>query len=441
MGSKQLKSAVSVLAPFLLAFIGIWMLFQMFTIMNIDPKPVLTIIVALSPIWLPIAIFHITFEQWIWSVGAMFQYNQGRTTLRIKLPQEVFKSPEAMESVLTQIHNVNSRDNLMQTYLDGKHPLVTSLELVSIGGDVRFYANVPTAKVKNALEAQLYAQYPGVEVTEEEIDYTAEMKYDPEKWDMISFHMGKKKDEVYPIKTYVDYGMDRLPKEEEKFDPISPMLEHLSQTKPYERIWVQFLCTPHVALGLKEGELKTIPTWEAHAADVVDKLMGRDKGKAGPDDSDTRPVLTISERETIASIERNVSKYAYSVGIRAIYFAENGKFSGNMISPLVRSFAQNDIMGRNQIGVRWRTDFNYHFFQDITGNRVKLAKKRELEYYKARYYIHDDKKGRADEEKVFSVEELATLWHLPGSTVVTPGVSRVENTRREAPSNLPTGNF
>jgi hypothetical protein len=211
-----LKSLVGAIAAPALLLLCLWVLVFMMGLLNVDLKPIITIVVALSPIWLPWAIFYVTFEQWMWSVEEKFKFENGRTTLRIKLPQEVFKSPEAMESVLTQMHNTNSRDNLMQTYLDGKHPLISSLELVSVGGDVRFYVNVPTKKVKNIIESQLYAQYPGIEVVEEPVDYAAEIKWDPDKYEYLSFHFGKKasgKQQSLPIKTYIDYGMDKLPKE------------------------------------------------------------------------------------------------------------------------------------------------------------------------------------------------------------------------------------
>jgi hypothetical protein len=327
----------------------------------------------------------------------------------------------------------------MQTYLDGKHALVSSLELVSIGGEVRFYANVPTSKVKNLLEAQLYAQYPGIEVVEEKIDYTAEIVWNTDKYDMISFHFGKKKDEVYPIKTYIDYGMDKLPKEEFKFEPMAAMLEYLGTAKPHERVWIQFLLTPHEEKVFKNGSLTKQETWDKQAAVVINKMMNRNESKLSSNDEETesRPMLTTGERDVIAAIERNVSKYAYKVAIRGIYITENGKFDGDMISPLIRSFSQYDLIGRNGIGVRWRTDFNYNFISDITGARKLLMKKTELEYYKARYYLAGDKKTFADSEKVFSVEELATMWHIPGTTVVTPNLVRVENTRKEAPANLP----
>tara|TARA_B100002051_G_scaffold276628_2_gene326330 strand:- start:50207 stop:51583 length:1377 start_codon:yes stop_codon:yes gene_type:complete len=441
--TRTLKSYIGAIAAPALLLLCFFVLFKMMSVLDVDLRPILTFIIATSPIWLPMALAYIAFEQWMWSVEEKYRYRMGRVTLRIKLPQEVFKSPEAMESVLTQMHQVNSRDNVMQTYLDGKHPLVNSLELVSIGGDVRFYANVPRSKVKDALETQLYAQYPGIEVVEEEVDYTGEVVWDPDKWEMISFHMGKKKDEVYPIKTYVDFGLDKMPKEEEKYDPMSAMIEYLGKAKPHERVWIQILMTPHTAMGFKEGKLwpfaSPVKDWSEAAMAEVDKLMKRDQNIGAIEDSDNRPLLTAGERDTIAAIERNYGKYAFYTAIRAIYIVETGKFDPNMIAPMLRTFGQYDIVGRNAIGVRWRTDFNYKFFSDISGNRLTAMKKEELEMYKARYYLAAEKISRADEEKIFSVEELATIYHIPGSSILTPGLGRVENTRKEAPSNLPTG--
>lgn len=439
MGSVLKTIFGAIMVP-LFMFIGLGVMFFVFSKAHVNIQPILTGIVAFSPIWIPFTLFYITFDMWMWGMGEKWKFNNGRTTLRIKLPQEVLKSPEAMESILTQIHNVNTPDNLMQTYLDGKRPLTFSLELVSIGGDVRFYINVPTKKIKNALEAQLYAQYPGIEVTEELLDYTAEVKWDPEKWDMIAFHMGKKKDSIFPTKTYIDYKLDQQPKEELKFEPMSPMLEQLGSIKPHERLWIQFLITPHVEKTFKNGSLTLKPTWEKNAKEEINKIMRRDQPDAA-EETESRPILTFGERDVISAIERNVSKYAYETGIRWIYITEIGRFDPDVISPTIRSFAQYDMIGRNAIGVRWRTDFNYNFFQDFTGARKKALKKRELEFYKLRKYYPGDQRHFIDKETVFSVEELATMYHIPGTSVLTPGLSRVENTRREAPSNLPIGEF
>lgn len=439
------RTVISAIMVPIFLFAALGFIFYVFNKMNVNIQPVITIAVALSPIWLPYTLFHLTFEMWMDSVKAKFKFENGRSTLRIKPPQEVLKSPEAMESVLTQLFSPNGPDNLMQTYLDGKHPLVSSLEIVSIGGEVRFYANVPTKKIKNAFEAQLYAQYPGIEVTEELVDYTAEVTWNPKKWDMLAFHILKKSkskdDDVLPIKTYIDYGLDKQPKEELKFEPMSPLIEHLGNARPHERLWVQILMTPHTKKSFKTGSLTAIGSWEGSAKKKIDSLMGRDKSGVGTEETESRPVLTASERDTIAAIERNVGKYAYSVAIRAMYIAEVGKFDANMVGPMLRSFAQYDMIGRASMGPLWRTDFDYNFFQDFTGERKIRAKKNELEMYKARSYLEGDRKSKSDRERIMSTEEIATIYHMPGTSVFTPGLTRVENTRRAAPANLPIGDF
>lgn len=425
-------------APVFLVF-GFLLFFYILRIVNIDPGPVFSVMIALTPIWLPFVLFYLTFDKWMYYVTNKFAANNGRTTLRIHLPQEVFKSPEAMEAVLSQMHQTNGPDNLYQTYVDGKCPLTASFELVSIGGEVRFYMNVPTKKVKNSLEAALYAQYPGIEVTEEEVDYTSEIRWDTEKYEYFAFHMGKKDDQVLPIKTYIDYGLDKIAKEEEKFEPMAAMLEAIGKIQSHERIWIQILATPHIKKNFKVGSLTEEPSWEKAGIAKISDMLKRTPAGTDPETMERAPMLTMGERDVVAAIERNIGKYAYEVGIRWLYITEKGKFNGDTLSPIVRSFAQYDIIGRNGVGVRWRTDFDYNFFSDRNGKRKMKLKEFELAKYKDRNYYHHDRKGGADAAKVFSVEELATMFHIPGSGIATPGVSRITSARREAPSNLPTG--
>lgn len=435
------KAIFGTFAGPLLLLLGFLVFAYILNIVNVDAGPIFSVMVSLTPIWLPLGLFYITFDRWMYYITNRFAANQGRTTLRINLPQEVFKSPEAMEMVLAQIHNVNSADNLMQTYIDGKHPLTYSLELVSIGGEVRFYMNVPTKKTKNALEAQLYAQYPGIEVIEEDLDYTDEIRWDPDKYEYMAFHMTKKDDEVLPIKTYIDFGLDKMPKEEEKVEPMAPMLEQLGKLKPHERLWIQILAVPHVKKNFKNGNLGgEQPTWDKKGIAKINDMLKRDvRPDPNAESFERAPMLTMGERDVIAAIERNISKYAYEVGMRWIYITEKGKFDGDVISPMIRSFSNYDIIGRNGIGVRWRTDFDYNYISDRSGARRKHLKKSELDFYKSRYYYHRDRKKGIDATKVMSVEELATMYHIPGSTVVTPSLARITSARKEAPSNLPTG--
>ncbi len=406
---------------------------------NIDIIPALSFLVATSPIWLPLLLFTLLRERWMEYVRTKFAFENGRTTLRIKLPQDVFKSPEAMESVMAQIYNPNGPDNLWQAYIDGKHPLTFSFELVSIGGDVRFYINVPTKKTRNSIEAQLYGQYPGIEIVEEPIDYTAEVVGDLDKWEMMAFHINKKNDQEFPIKTYIEFGLDKMPKEEEKFEPMAAMIEQLGNIKSDERIWIQILAKPHDKKSFKTGDPVKKGTWEEGVFAKIDEIMKRnDSAKVNELGFREMNLLTKGEGDMVATMERNVGKYAYEVAIRLIYAAPVGRFQGDSLT-ILKSFTQYDIIKRNGLGVRWRTDFDYNWFSDRSGAIKRKWKKEELEYYKLRAYEQRDKKGGADKTKVWSVEELATIYHIPGRSVITPGLARIPSTRQAPPPNLPTG--
>ena len=125
------KAVFGAAAGPLLLCVGLGMMFFMFWTLDVNFIPALSFLVALSPIWVPVALFHIFFERWQDYTSLKFQDDNGRVTLRIKPPQDVFKSPEAMESIFAQIYNSYSRDNLVQAYIDGKRPLTFSFEIAS----------------------------------------------------------------------------------------------------------------------------------------------------------------------------------------------------------------------------------------------------------------------------------------------------------------------
>lgn len=439
--SDFFKLLFGLIAGPLIILIAFGVLYLIFTKAGLDVEPVISIVIFLTPLWLPYVLFHLTYDQWKDYIKLKWRLDNGRTTLRIKLPQEVMKSPEAMEAVFSYIYNPSGADNLYQTFIDGKHPLIFSFELVSHGGEVRFYVNVPKKRTKNSVEAQLYAHYPGIEVTEETIDYAAEIKWDPEKYEYMAFHIGKKDDQIFPIKTYIDFGLDKLPKEEEKFEPMATMIEQMGRLSPQERMWIQFLIKPHAKKSIMTADLEDKGTWEKDIAAHVEKLLGRNKDKEAKPETEMTPRLTKTEQDTITAMQRNGSKYAYEVAIRLMYIAEKGKFNGESLL-VNRTFSQYDMLGRNRIGVNWKSDFDYAWFSDRSGSKKAAWKKKELYDYKVRAYNErgSSKNGsKPDDMKVFSAEELATIWHIPGSSVISPSLPRILSTRKEAPSNLPTG--
>lgn len=416
-----------------IAFVlGIIMLVVVIKVIDITEVKAFTFLFATAPIWLPYLAFLLFFERWTMYVGKKFEIKSGRVLMEIVLPPEVFKSPEAMELAFNQIYNKATPDNLMETYLDGKRPPIYTFEMVSKGGDVRFYATAPIKNAQAVKEA-LYAQYPGVEVKDIDIDYTAEIPGDLSNWAMMSFHMSKKKDSEIPIKTYLDFGLDKFPKEEEKVDPMTPMIEMLAGIKPQQQMWIQFIYKAHREESFKNGQLRSKDTWESGVQKKIEEIMKRDSQT----DLEGVPRLTPGERELVEAMERNMGKMPFEFACRVIYLSKDPTdYDGALFSRFLRSFAATEISKRNGLGARWRTDFNYKFLSDPFGKIIPSMKKQELKEYKLRVLYA---KTSAMGFKIMTAEELATIFHLPGKVALTPTLNRVQSTRGEAPMNLPTG--
>lgn len=425
-----------VLVAFGLIFAG-----AAFYIFDLGSSQIFGLVFSTAPIWLPFTTFLLFFEFWLFYVQKEFDIAQGRVTLEIKLPQEVFKSPEAMELVLIQMHQTAGADNHVQTYYDGKHPPTFSLELVSRGGDVRFYINTPRKKFKNLIETQLYAQYPGIEVHELDIDYTAEIPWDKSRFSMMSFHFGLKKADAYPIKTYMEYDLHSMPKEEEKIDPISTMIEMLGSVGPGEHVWIQIMISANRKVDFKLGSLHKVPDWTGAARKEITKIIEAAAERVGISMEDAgkgvNQLLTDAEKDTIKAIERSLGKNAFNVAIRGMYIGTNEAYNpGERIGAMITSWRSYDDLNRNAIGPLWRTDFNWNWWQDPKDTRKNALKKSELSEYKRRTYTHHT---HGDDTKVMTTEELATIFHLPGKVVATPSLARIPSKRSEPPANLPIG--
>lgn len=412
--------------------------YAVFAFFDIGHNEIVQYSIMLAPLWGPVITFLLFFEMWLGYVRRKFDLNQGRVTLEIALPQEVFKSPEAMELVLMQMHQTAAPDNHVQTYWDGKHPPVYGLELVSREGEVRFYINTPRRKMKNIVEAQLYAQYPGVEVRELPVDYTAEVPWDPDRFSYFSLHFGPKEDDALPIKTYYEYGLHTMPKEEEKVDPLTSMLDALGGIGPGEYYWVQILIEANRKTTFKEGSLGTKPDWRGAAQKYIEEKIIAPCKERSKEEAIGQVIMTDQERDTIKAIERSIGKNAFNTAIRGMYIAKKSSFNGGeRIGALITGWRGYDDLNRNAIGVRWRTDFNWNWWQDPQGKKKQKLKKAELMGYKNRRYTAYS--YNFDAKKVLTTEELATLFHLPGKVALTPTLGRIPSTRGEAPQNLPVG--
>lgn len=414
-----------------------------------DPAAVWSFFVALltlMPFWLPPFLAIIFWVTWMHYIRYMFWFNWNYIVLEVQLPQEVEKSPLAMETFLTALHNAGGETTFIARIWKGTFRAVWALEIASNEGRVGFYIHM-RKDWKSVVEARLYGLFPDAKILEVD-DYVSKIKFNLKDYDIFGAEYQKPggptaSPNALPIKTYVDFGMDKDPKEENKIDPISSIVELLGQVGKDEHYWFQIIMRTRrrdewygfylggdVYKDRGKKEIQNIMAGAAKRAQEVLESLEVVEGKVSS-------LLTDGEKRRIDAIERSMSKLVFECGFRVIYMAKKDRFTGVNIPQLIQFFSVFNGEGyqHNRIHVTRGLAFFDFPWQDINDFRKKKIKEQLFFFYKHRAYFYVP----YDQEPSFlTTEEVATLWHFPGSTVKTPGLNRVAARRAEAPPNLPT---
>ena len=406
----------------------------------------------LAPLWVPILLIFVFVPLWLRYVRAGFFEKTGYVLLEIKLPREIERSPKAMELFFSGAVWAKGSVTYVDTFWDGKVGPWYSFEIASFGGDVHFFVWV-WPKLRKIVETQIYAQYPTVEISEAP-DYAARYPYGLEGRFMWGTHIKLAKPDPYPIKTYIDYGLDKEEEEEIKVDPITPTLEFLGGLKKGEQCWIQILAQAHQDRSWVHGHLFKRPDWKDEAKDLVNDILMRDpKTKSTRKESATgfpiMPTLTEGEKEQANAIERSLNKPAYECMIRALYFAEGDAQSEipKSIPALVGAFRQYSANDFNGFRLGWFTDLSDET-KDVlwvTGLREKMVAifqkiygKQMYDAYRRRSFFHYPYRFfHVNKPFILTTEELATIYHFPGKVAATPTIGRAPSRKGEPPPNLP----
>lgn len=394
--------------------------------------------VLLAPIWAPIVLVMIAWKLWIRYINQVFISKIEWSLLEVRIPKDVFKSPLAMELVLNAFYQTGGVGTWYHKYWLGNLPLWHSLEIVSIEGRVYFFIRTPK-KFETMIKAQIYAQYPQAEINALDTDYAFEVPAvtDGANWSMYGTEFKLTKADPIPIKTYVDYGLDKavgMLKEEERIDPLTPTIEFMGSLTEGEQFWMQILIRPSNWARYTTKEGKNVK-WNEYSRqvikDITDKYADKDeKGKIKPGFGN----VPKSEMNTIAAIERNAAKIGFDAGVRAVYIAPKEKFNGVNISAMLgvfRQFGSNDMNGFAPTNTTAPFDYPW---QDITGSRQRLLRKKLLNAYRLRSFFYEPYERTPF---VLSSEELATIYHFPGRVIETPSFKRIDSKKAEPPQNLP----
>lgn len=322
----------------------------------------------------------------------------------MEIPRTNDKKELAAEQMLASLHGIlRSKRELRY---EGSMQDHISLEMVAIGQRIRFYIWTPK-HLQPFVEGQIYAQYPTVQIHEQTEDYASRPL---EQKVIYSTELTLTDHETIPIKTFPSFEVDPLA-------AITATLAKLDE--PNEEAWIQIMARP------------ISDDWHKRGSKMIKRIQGGGGllgGGAGsyaaqalgalvkpPEPSAKSAVPEISERDKsrVKAIEEKGTKLGYQVKIRIMYAGQTEHLAKLRMQAIVGAFKQFNTT-------------NLNGFQNKGGSfsADKLAE------YQARFFI--------DSGYILNIEELASLFHLPHTSVETPNIVWATTKTAEPPPNIPT---
>lgn len=405
----------------------------------------------LGSIWffvLPPIFYYLFLELWLDHVGGRYASGVKYVLLEIVSPREIEKSPKLMESVFSGMAGVLKNYNTYEEYVEGMFMPAFSLEIASGSGSVHFYVRTP-AVFRNLVEANFFAQYPDMEITEV-ADYVNDVPgtIPNDKYELWGSDFELTKPDLYPIKTYKFFEEDVTGK---MIDPLAGIIEVVGKLPPGQTMWIQWIITPapsswykkgmetvDVFLGKEKKEKKGILAglWE-DLADVLRNLVkaflaAPEFEKTKKDEKQEQPLefrLSPGQKDVLKALESNLGKQMYKVKMRIVYFGLREGFTKTFVSMITGALSQFSDQNLNGFKAEATSKTQADFL--FVTERLRFLQRRIF----ARYVSRD----RTPSEKQFllSVEELATIFHPPDLSVMAPALTRVMAKRGTAPANLP----
>lgn len=336
--------------------------------------------------------------------------NVDSVLLMLEIPRTNDKKELAAEQLFASLHGI-LRDKAELKNSGGVQEHL-SFEIVSTGGQIRFYVWVPKI-LQSFVEGQIYAQYPTVQIYKMKDDYVD----DRSKYPVVyTADLTLTDNEALPIKTFENFEVD----------PLAGITGTLAKLNPdnSEELWIQILTRPipddwhksttdkwvrKVKSGKKlfAGGTGIDWTW------IIEAFGALFRPPAGGTGSEA-PKIELSERDKtrIAKAEEKATKLGYEVKIRLTYLGHDQTNAKLNMQALVGTFKQFNSTNLN----------GFH----LTGGSFKME---DLDAYKMRQF--------QDRGFILNISELASVYHLPHTSVETPNIIWASSKTAEPPAKLP----
>jgi len=333
--------------------------------------------------------------------------SEGFTLLSISVTKDNDRTPLAAEQMFAALHGIFREDSTIQPQL--------SFEIVSHKNSIRFYAHVPN-RLKDFVLSQIYAQYPTVEIDEVEKDY-AEVDSDRV---IAASELHFNKPRVYPIKTFQNFEVD----------PLSGITGILSSTADDEEIWVQLVIRPlddswqdegeEIVNDVKEPKSKGKRTVEIirqeiknFAVDIIESIFtGSGSDQKEEKKNDDKKELSGPVQQALKGVEEKITKLGYEATIRIVVVAPNSYEAKAKLEQVVGAYKQFNSINMNAF-----------VSSAVSGD------KSAIDLYKSR--------DAGEAALLLNITEMASVFHFPSDTVVTPTIAYAGSKKGEPPANLP----
>ncbi|MEE0888080.1 MAG: type IV secretion system DNA-binding domain-containing protein [Candidatus Saccharimonadaceae bacterium] len=335
--------------------------------------------------------------------------NVDSVLLMLEIPRANDKKELAAEQLFASLHGI-LRDKRELKNSGGVQEHL-SFEIVSTAGQIRFYVWVPKV-LQSFVEGQIYSQYPTVQIYKMNEDYVDDRTKYPVNY---SAELGLVENEALPIKTFDNFEVD----------PLAGITGTLAKLDPdhSEEMWIQILARPipddwhknttdkwvkRVKSGKKVflGDFGIDWTWISEVA------LALFRPPAGGTGSETTIELSERDKNRIAKAEEKATKLGYEVKIRLAYLGQDQVDAKLNMQALVGTFKQYNST-------------NLNGFKQIGGS----FNPSDLDAYKMRQF--------SNRGFILNISELASVYHLPHTSVETPNIVWASSKTAEPPAKLP----
>ena len=359
-------------------------------------------------VWLPIVITLgiLTYRNYK-KINQLKVLNVDSVLLMLEIPKTNDKQELSAEQMFASLHGIlRDTESLKGSGGVQEH---LSFEVVSTGGQIRFYVWTPKT-LQSFVEGQIYAQYPTVQIYTIDHDYVDNR----EKHEVIyTAELGLTENTALPIKTFESFEVDPLA-------GITGTLAKLDSDHS-EELWIQILTRPIADSWHKDTDnwIKVIKSgknafrfFNIDITWILQAISALWTPPAGGTASDTKIELSERAKTQISAAEQKATKLGYEVKIRLAYLGNseiNAKLNMQALVGTFKQFNSTNLNGFKQLG----GSFN----------------KEDLDAYKMRQFTNSG--------FILNISELASVYHLPHTSVETPNIVWATSKTAEPPAKLP----